>query len=150
MLKRILLNSLFGLIALGQTTPLDSIIQDAAHRTHLDPQLVRAVIHAESNFKEKALSSQGAMGLMQVMPRTAQDLGIRQPYHVGENIMGACQYLRELLNRYRGNLKFALAAYNAGPHRVDQYQGIPPFKETQNYVRKVLGLYEKFKLEITQ
>lgn len=150
MLKTILLGSLLCLIGPGQATPLDSIIQDAAHRTHLDPQLVRAVIHVESNFEEKALSSQGAMGLMQVMPRTAQDLGIRQPYHMSENIMGACQYLRELLNRYRGNLKFALAAYNAGPHRVDQYQGIPPFKETQNYVRKVMGVYEKFRLETAQ
>ena len=140
----LILSSLTGF---GQAIPLQSIIRDAANRNHLDPNLVKAVIQVESNFKEKALSSQGAMGLMQVMPRTAQDQGIRQPYHVGENVMGACQYLRELLNRYRGNLKLALAAYNAGPHRVDQYKGIPPYRETQQSVHKVIELYHRFRSE---
>jgi len=137
----------FSLALQSQPIPLNSIIEDAAHRNHLDPKLIEAVIHVESNFKENATSHQGAMGLMQVMPKTAQELGIRQPYHGGENIMGACQYLRELLNRYRGNVKLALAAYNAGPHRVDQYRGIPPFKETQNYVSKVMRLYQQLRLQ---
>lgn len=126
-------------------SPIDFIIRDAATRAHLDPLLVRAVIQVESNFKQNAQSTQGAMGFMQVMPKTAQEQGIRQPFHASENIMGACQYLRELLNRYRGNLKLALAAYNAGPHRVEQYGGVPPFKETQNYVKKVLRTYHKLK-----
>jgi len=137
----------FSVALQGKPIPLNSIIEDAAHRNHLDPKLIEAVIHVESNFNEDATSHQGAMGLMQVMPKTAQELGIRQPYHGGENIMGACQYLRELLNRYRGNIKLAIAAYNAGPHRVDQYRGIPPFRETQNYVRKVMHLYGQLKFQ---
>ncbi len=120
-------------------------IQDAARRAHLDPKLVEAVVHVESASNPKARSHKGAMGLMQVMPPTAEEWGIHQPFHPLDNLMGACQYLRELINRYRGDLKLALAAYNAGPHNVDRYKGIPPFKETRSYVRRVLGRYRKNK-----
>lgn len=126
---------------------LNQRIEDAALRSALDPSLIKAVVQVESNFESTATSSKGAMGLMQVMPKTAEAQGIRQPYHATENLMGACDYLRTLINKYRGNLKWALAAYNAGPGNVEKYGGIPPFKETQLYVKKVLGLYRKLKKE---
>lgn len=124
---------------------LETQIRDAAARSSLDPRLIKAVIAVESNFKTHATSRKGAMGLMQVMPKTAEVQGIRQPYHATDNLMGACEYLRMLINRYRGRLELALAAYNAGPSNVDRYQGIPPFPETQAYVKKILALYEKSK-----
>jgi len=125
--------------------PLDERIQDAAIRSALDPALVKAVIQVESNFKSKATSHKGAKGLMQVMPKTAEALGIQEPFHPTDNLMGACDYLRKLINRYRGNLELALAAYNAGPSNVERFGGIPPFKETQNYVSKVMKLYKELK-----
>lgn len=124
---------------------LETQIRDAAARSSLDPLLIKAVIAVESNFKIHATSPKGAMGLMQVMPKTAEAQGIRQPYHPTDNLMGACEYLRTLINRYRGRLELALAAYNAGPSNVDRYQGIPPFPETRAYVKKILTLYEKSK-----
>ncbi|MFM8268940.1 MAG: lytic transglycosylase domain-containing protein [Pseudomonadota bacterium] len=126
---------------------LNQRIKDAALRSALDPSLIKAVIQVESNFKSDATSVKGAMGLMQVMPKTAEAQGIRQPYHATENLMGACDYLRTLINRYRGNLKWALAAYNAGPGNVEKYGGVPPFKETQAYVKKVMTIYQKLKKE---
>ncbi|NBT57493.1 lytic transglycosylase domain-containing protein [bacterium] len=126
---------------------LDQRIQDAAMRSALDPSLIKAVVQVESNFESRATSRKGAMGLMQVMPKTAEAQGIRQPYHVSENLMGACDYLRSLINRYRGNLRWALAAYNAGPKNVEKYRGVPPFKETKLYVNKVMALYQRFKKE---
>lgn len=126
---------------------LNQRIKDAALRSALDPSLIKAVVQVESNFESDATSLKGAMGLMQVMPKTAEAQGIRQPYHATENLMGACDYLRTLINRYRGNLKWALAAYNAGPSNVEKYGGIPPFKETQAYVKKVLSFYQRFKKE---
>ena len=85
------------------------------------------------------------MGLMQVMPSTADDCEVHEPYHAVNNLMGACECLRRLINRYEGNLKWALAAYNAGPTNVDRYQGIPPFPETQSYVAKILKKYTHLK-----
>ncbi len=120
-------------------------IEDAAKRSFLDPKLVEAVVAVESNFDSKATSHKGAMGLMQVMPETADSCEVHEPYHAVNNLMGACECLRKLINRYRGNLSLALAAYNAGPTNVDRYKGIPPFKETRNYVRKILERYEKLK-----
>ncbi len=123
---------------------LQQKIKDAALRASVDPKLVTAIVKQESNFKPLT-SPKGAMGLMQVMPKTADASGIHAPYHTVNNLMGACEYLRSLINRYRGNLKLALAAYNAGPGNVARYGGIPPFRETREYVKRVLALYEELK-----
>jgi len=133
-------------LTFASLTTLDEQIRDAARRSSLDPLLVKAVVRVESNFRSKATSQKGAMGLMQVMPGTAEAKGIHQPYHATNNLMGACEYLRELINRYRGNIEWALAAYNAGPANVDRYQGIPPFTETRSYVKKVMKIYKDLKL----
>ncbi len=120
-------------------------IRDAAVRAALDPSLVEAVVRVESNFHPNATSNKGARGLMQVIPKTATELQIDDAYHPASNLMGACEYLRKLLNRYQGNVRFALAAYNAGPSNVDRYGGIPPFAETREYVRKVMDIYQSLK-----
>jgi soluble lytic murein transglycosylase-like protein len=120
-------------------------IKDAAQRSALDPKLVQALIQVESNFKAKATSKKGAMGLMQVMQATADECEIHDPYHAVSNLNGACECLRKLVNRYQGNLNLALAAYNAGPANVDRFKGIPPFPETRAYVKKVLRIYESLK-----
>lgn len=124
---------------------LQEQIQDAALRSSLDPFLVEAVISVESAFQPSATSKKGAMGLMQVMPKTADAIEIHDPYHAMNNLMGACEYLRRLINRFQGNLKLALAAYNAGPMQVERYRGIPPFPETVQYVKKVLRRYDELK-----
>jgi len=121
-------------------------ISSAAARYSLDARFVTAIIHQESRGNRLAKSPKGALGLMQVMPRTADEIGIRDRRNPLDNLMGACKYLRLLINKYRGNLPLVLAAYNAGPRAVDKYGGIPPFAETQDYVRKVLSRYQQLKL----
>ena len=121
---------------------LNSLIQDASRRASLDPNLVKAVIQVESNFKTKIESSKGALGLMQLMRPTAEELEVHDRTHALNHLMGACEYLRKMINRYRGDLKLALAAYNAGPHAVDKYKGIPPYPETRQYVKKILRIYQ--------
>ena len=133
------------IVPLFAATSFDQAIVDAAARSSLDPRLVRAVIQVESNFDSRATSPKGAMGLMQVMPQTADYCEVLDPYHPVSNLMGACDCLRRLINRYQGNLELALAAYNAGPSNVDRYRGIPPFAETKAYVKKVLSIYERLK-----
>lgn len=116
-------------------------IKIAANHAALDPKLVQAVIAVESNYTANAVSPKGAEGLMQVMPATGEECGIQGPYHTMNHLMGACQCLRKLINRYRGNLKLALAAYNAGSGAVARHNGVPPFRETREYVKKVLRIY---------
>ncbi len=118
-------------------------IQRAASRYELDPFLIKAVIKTESNFDCQAVSAKGAKGLMQLMPETAADLNVWDPFDPQENIFGGTNYLRQMLARFGGNLKLALAAYNAGPSRVEAARGIPMIPETQQYVSKVIQHYQR-------
>ncbi len=119
-------------------------VDDSAKRHQLPSALVLAVIKQESGFNPQARSSCGAQGLMQLMPETADAVGVKNPYDVRQNVEGGCRYLRQMLDRFDGNVPSAVAAYNAGPSAVEKYNGVPPYAETQNYVPSVLAHYEKF------
>lgn len=125
---------------------LKHVVADASGRQNLDPDLINSVIHAESGFNPHAVSPKGAQGLMQLMPGTASQLGVKNPFDAQANVNGGTRYLRELLERYNFNLIKALAAYNAGPQRVDRYQGIPPYYETQAYVARIIREFNQKKL----
>ena len=127
----------------------DSIIQDAAREYNVDPALVYAVIQKESDGVSTVVSSKGAKGLMQLMDGTADDLGVKNSMDPADNITGGVRYLSQMLQRFDGNKELALAAYNAGPGNVQKYGGIPPFKETQQYVKKVLESYGHYKFKLS-
>ena len=117
---------------------LDGIFNAAAQKHNVPVNLLKAVAKAESDFRPNVTSSCGAMGIMQLMPATAKSLGVIDAYDPEQNIMGGAKYLSQMLTRFGGNVEFALAAYNAGPGAVAKYDGIPPYNETQNYVKKVM------------
>jgi soluble lytic murein transglycosylase-like protein len=123
------------------SVPLNEVVNSASAAYHLDPDLVNSVIHAESGFNAHAISPKGARGLMQLMPGTADKLGVTDSFDPAANVTGGSRYLRELLELYNFDLVKALAAYNAGPQRVEQYKGVPPFRETRNYVARIVHEY---------
>ncbi len=127
-----------GTISKGQ---IQSIVSQIAKKYEVDENLVNAVIKQESGFNPKATSHCGAMGLMQLMPATAKSLGVKDAYNPVQNIEGGVKYLSNLLKKYNGNTVLALAAYNAGSGAVAKYGGVPPYKETQNYVKNILANY---------
>jgi hypothetical protein len=126
--------------------PLNQVVDAASANYHLDPDLVNSVIHAESGFNPHAVSPKGAKGLMQLMPGTANNLGVNDAFDPQANVEGGSRYLRELLERYNLDLVKALAAYNAGPQRVEQYRGVPPFRETRAYVARIVHEYNTKKI----
>ena len=123
---------------------LDSIFEEAANSYGVSSIILKSIAKAESGFNPSAVSNAGAVGIMQLMPSTAAALGVSNSYDARENIMGGAKYISQLLSNYQGNISLALAAYNAGSANVDKYGGIPPFTETQNYVKKVLSYMEEF------
>ena len=135
---------------LTEKTPFQKLILAAASRYHLDPDLIHSVIAIESNFDPKAVSAKNARGLMQLMPRTAELLGVKDSFDPEQNIDGGARYLRDLLAKYKSNLTLALAAYNAGPDSVDKYgHRVPPYLETMKYVQRITKTYAKLKANAT-
>lgn len=127
--------------SLSDNSSINTYVKEAAQKFGVDERLIHSVIKMESNYNPTARSGAGAQGLMQLMPATARGLGVVNSLDAKQNINGGTKYLSQMLKKYNGNTKLALAAYNAGPGNVDKYQGIPPFKETQNYVSKVINHY---------
>ena len=124
---------------------IQRLVSKACEKHNIDPKLVMAVIQQESGFNQNAISKTGAQGLMQLMPATAKSLGVVDSYNAEQNIYGGTKYLKGLMDRFGGNKELALAAYNAGPNAVKKYHGIPPYQETQRYVKNVLSIYNKYK-----
>jgi soluble lytic murein transglycosylase-like protein len=127
---------------------VERAVARAAKRHNLHPALLFAVMKAESSFNPLVVSKAGAVGLMQLVPETAMRHGVRNLYDTNENVAGGARHLRYLLDRFHGNTRLALAAYNAGERKVDRYRKIPPYKETREYVQKVLGYYRDYRKEL--
>lgn len=127
------------------TKAYDDIIKEASNAHGLNFGLVKAVIQAESAFNPNAVSPAGALGLMQIMPENLSNFGVQDPFNPRDNVMGGTKYLKELLERYDSDLSLVLAAYNAGPGAVEKYKNIPPYRETTDYVEKVLQYYDFYK-----
>jgi hypothetical protein len=121
---------------------LEPLIVHHSGTHRLDPRLVRAVIQIESGYNHRARSNKGAMGLMQLMPATAVELAVRDPYDADDNLRGGTAYLRQMIDAFHGSLEMALAAYNAGPGAVERHRGVPPYPDTVDYVRRVMALYQ--------
>lgn len=126
----------------------DQLIREISQRHNINPALVKAVIKAESDFDPNAVSKKGARGLMQLMPKTLKDFRVYDPFHPRENINGGVQFLKRLLKRFNNDLTLTLAAYNAGPETVERYNTIPPYQETQLYVKKVLNYFDRYRQEL--
>jgi soluble lytic murein transglycosylase-like protein len=129
----------------GELAQYEPFIKAASTRYRIPADLVRAVMHAESNFDPHAVSPRGASGLMQLMPQTAQEMYVKDIFDVQQNIDAGARYLRVLANEFEGDMVKMLAAYNAGPEALRKFGGLPPFEETQSYVRKVIQLYYQYK-----
>ena len=129
----------------SQTTNIEEIIDTFADKYNVDGDFIKAIIKQESGFNPKATSKKGAMGLMQLMPKTAESLGVKDAYNPWENIEGGVKYIKGFLDKYNNNQELALAAYNAGPGAVTRYGGVPPYKETQNYIKAIMSNYNKIK-----
>jgi transglycosylase-like protein with SLT domain len=127
---------------MAPTPEIQSLVEDTSHRHQVDPDLVHAVIQVESAYNPNAVSSKGAMGLMQLIPSTADRFGVNNPFNAKQNIEGGVTYLRYLLDLFGGDLDLSLAAYNAGEHRVLRTNTVPEISETQNYIKKVEDLYQ--------
>ncbi|MBQ3312122.1 lytic transglycosylase domain-containing protein [bacterium] len=127
------------------TEKIESLIEEYSEKNKLDKDLVKSVVRHESGFNVNATSKCGAMGLMQLMPATAEGLGVINAYDAEQNIAGGTKYLKGLMDRFDNNKELALAAYNAGPNAVKKYGGIPPYKETQNYVKCIMKTYDNYK-----
>lgn len=124
---------------------IDQLVHENASQWNVDPALVKAIIANESGFNANATSNVGAQGLMQLMPGTASGLGVTNAYDPAQNVWGGTRYIKGLLDRFNGDVRKAIAAYNAGPGAVEKYGGVPPYAETQNYVQNVLASYEKYR-----
>jgi soluble lytic murein transglycosylase-like protein len=130
----------------GKPTPdIENAIKNAAQSNNIDPNLLDALVDAESSYDPTARSRAGAMGLSQLMPETARDMGVTNPFDPAQNVHGGAKYLSGLINKYHGDIKLALAAYNAGPGAVDRAGGVPHYPETQAYVQRVLRFYQQRK-----
>ena len=130
---------------ISRTQDLNAIIGNASSRSRIDPDFIASVIYAESGNNPRAVSRKGAQGLMQLMPETAKNLGVTNSFDPAENVDGGVRFLEELLHRYNDDAAKALAAYNAGPARVQQYHGVPPFRETRSYIARVISNYNRLK-----
>ena len=129
-------------------SPFEQIINQAATTHQVDPALIKAIIMAESKYNPKAVSKRGARGLMQLMPVTAKSLGVEDSFDPAANINGGVMYFKRLLDRFDGNVEFALAAYNAGSRNVRKYGGVPPFRQTRTYIHKVFKYQRQYKQEV--